>query len=226
MAVRMRDLTPKKQDPIKWLRYAALAILIRIQRTLSVWRSWQERIVPHALYLFYPLVLLALYGGLLARQFTAAYDSDQVAGIVTLQNWRLGDGSTAWLPSDNFFLKVPFYLLVRALLPNSPVAMLAIAVLLAGVAYGLFFLAHRLLIGRPLQRTDFLPLLLLASLGSSFYYILREPNARNIEIGVSFVSMAVAVRSLANHWPFPTGARGRLLIGGGPRRSASLCSTT
>src|SRR5262249_47157076 len=110
---------------------------------------------------------------------------------------------------------VPVYLLVRTILPNSPWAMLAIAMLIAGVAYALFFLAYRLLIGRPLPLADHLPLLLLASLGSSFYYTLREPNARNIEIGVAFVSMAVAVRYLAGQWSFPTGARSRLLLGGG-----------
>jgi hypothetical protein len=181
------------------------------RRALDMLRAWSKRDARPAIY---AAVLLMMGASVLALHFADRYDSDYVAGIVTLQNWRLAGGHTAWLPADTFVLKVPFYLLVQSLLPNSPLALLAIALLINAAAFALFFLAHRILVGRRPHLAAYTPLLLLGGLGPTFYLTLREPNCRNIEIGVAFVCLALIVRYLAGQLTIPSGARGLAMLAG------------
>lgn len=188
----------------------------RLRGMRDAWRGGDLRAAIYApvLVLVLALVLLAMGASLLALHFTQRYTSDDVGGIVTLQNWTLGGSHTAWLPPDTFILKVPVYLLVQAVLPNSPAAVLAIALLLNVIAFGLFFVAYRVLVGRRPGIAAYTPLLLLAGEGTTFYLALREPYSRNVEIGIAFVCLALLVRYLSGKLTIPSGARGLLLVAG------------
>jgi hypothetical protein len=132
-----------------------------------------------------------------------AYTSDSVAQQSLVRTWLDAGHGTAYVPVDTWILKLPLYVLVE-LLPIAPGARLSIDVLALSVAGfvllapAAWWLARALRPGaappHPLDVAA--PLLWLATLGGELGANRMQPNYRNVELGLTFLALAVAARRL------------------------------
>jgi hypothetical protein len=147
-------------------------------------------------------VSAAVVVGLGLRFGHYALDSDSVAQQSILGTWlHLGHGVT-YLPVDTWLLKFPVYAVVEPLPLAPSVKVLLETMLLDVVGYAL--LAVALLRIYPFfgiatrARDVVMPLAWVVTLsGGVGYYLSVMPNFRNIEIGLSYLLLSVAVTTVA-----------------------------
>jgi hypothetical protein len=127
------------------------------------------------------------------------YTSDSVAQQSLVRTWLDVGHGTAYLPSDTWILKLPLYVAVESL-PLSPDLRLVLEVVALNVGCMLLltlaalWLARMAAVARPRTIDVVAPLVWLAALGGELGANRMQPNYRNIELGLSFVALAIAAR--------------------------------
>lgn len=173
-------------------------------RAARVWVSWLPFVTG--------FVLLSV--GLLNVHLHKEYTSDDVAQQVMLRSVTTGGGVHRLYESgDSFIVHFPLYWLINLLSYGTRSGLLVTVYVLGVVGYALFFAAASWLLNR--EGTDDLrsrdgfgvlaPLLWPVLLGSSFLVFLANPNLRNVEIGVAFGCLALAIGQFSrDRLPAPT----------------------
>jgi hypothetical protein len=146
--------------------------------------------------------------------FTLSYSTDDVAQQVLLQETDLGDGKDVIATAAGYALKFPFYIALNHLLPNTnlTIYLTNLFLLVAGM---LLTLVTFLYLRRHLKYS--LPVLLILFTTFTIIHISGgaavNPNYRNIEIGLSFLVVGVALLHL-RHGIAKKIAKPVLILGG------------
>jgi len=178
----------------------------------KIWRNKANRIW---LLTFVSCFLLLVFG-IFAVHKTRAYTSDDVIiQTVMHQHTHLVGQGTAWLGEDNYFFKLPYYLIVNGLFTNSRKILLLTALLFNIGGLLTFFYSSLYFFKRfKLKQTSYtLALIWLFSLTFSLATIfLINPNLRNLEIGISFVILMLIARYTDGELAFNTTLRRFILL--------------
>jgi hypothetical protein len=158
------------------------------------------------------VLVLPVAAALVLRRNDWLLTSDSVAQQSVVRTWFAVGHDHTYLPPDTWLLKLPFYAVVEALPLAPPTRVCVEAVALAVVMVALAASASRLLArqltppgerlaARPLELV--LPFAWLATLsGGIGSYLVALPNARNIELGLALLVVALAgTRFPLPHWP-------------------------
>ncbi len=158
------------------------------------------------------VLVLPVVTALVLRRNDWLLTSDSVAQQSVVRTWFAVGHADTYLPPDTWLLKLPFYAVVEALplAPATRVCAEAVAlavVMVALAAWACRLLARQLtppgerLAARPLELV--LPFAWLATLsGGIGSYLVALPNARNIELGLALLVVALAgTRFPLPHWP-------------------------
>lgn len=133
------------------------------------------------------------------------YTSDSVAQQSLIRTWLDVGHGTAYLPSDTWILKLPLYVVVESL-PMPPQVRLVLEIIVLNVVAMVLLTvaAWRLAMAaaaavptaRPGRADVVAPLVWLAALGGELGANRLQPNYRNVELGLSFIALAIAARYL------------------------------
>lgn len=129
------------------------------------------------------------------------YTSDDVVIQTTIyQHFHLPGQDVARLGEDNYIIKVPFYIILNLLFDNSRSVLMFTSFVfsLSGMAlflYSTFYFLRRFNISNFRSK---LSLIWLFSLSSPivFFFILINPNLRNLEIGLAFLGLTLFAKYL------------------------------
>lgn len=157
---------------------------------------------------------------LLAAQLTRPYGSDDVAVQVIFQSWAHGLPLSGVVGSDNFILKVPFYLLEDLLMPhNSRTKLFLLVLVFAAVLFISLVVFIRRYIPESQRRANLLAPVLMFLPVAWYFAITAIPqgsatfvdiswvtnffklNLRNAELGVALLLMLPWARYLSSAEP-------------------------
>ena len=129
------------------------------------------------------------------------YTSDSVAQQSLVRTWLDAGHGTAYVPGDTWILKLPLYAVVEAF-PLPPALRLLLEVVVLNAVSMLlltltaWWLTRAAFPQRPSVAGLVTPLVWLGTLGGELGSNRMQPNYRNIELGLSFLALAVAARYL------------------------------
>jgi hypothetical protein len=153
--------------------------------------------------LAYVVVHVALGVGLLIILSDRDFNSDEAAQQTILATWQDGYHDRAYVPADNYVIKIPIYAALAAVISNPRIQLIIASIVFNLAGFALFTLGAHLIWRECLatgRAMGVVAIVWLATLGAGLYEITVNPNTRNLEIGIAFCFLAGFVRYLQSGW--------------------------
>jgi hypothetical protein len=160
------------------------------------------------------IALIILVSGLVIVSFYRAFTSDDVViQTVIRQYFKLPGKGVTWLGEDNYLIKMPFYLLLDVFFKNSRHLIIGTSVILNVIGFGFFFYSYVyfLRLFKLFETIPRLAIIWLCSLTVTLSILfLLNPNLRNLEIGISFLTLTIISKYMHGSISF-SGVMGKML---------------